>query len=176
MQTERLEFALLQAGDLPVLEQLLGDPDIMYAWEHGFSAAEAQAWLNENLRRYADDGYSYGSVRLRSTGVLIGVMGLLQEVAAGQEHTGIGYILHKNYWQQGYAAEGAAALLRAAFVDLDLAEVTAQVRINNFASQRVAARLGMTVQQEFSKIYRGQQMPHYLYSLTRTDWQKHTGF
>ena len=35
--TERLEFFQLTQADLPELEILLGDPEIMYAWEHGFN-------------------------------------------------------------------------------------------------------------------------------------------
>ena len=44
--TERLEFFQLTQADLPELEILLGDPEIMYAWEHGFTKIESQAWLN----------------------------------------------------------------------------------------------------------------------------------
>jgi RimJ/RimL family protein N-acetyltransferase len=82
--TERLEFFQLTQADLPELEILLGDPEIMYAWEHGFTKIESQAWLNENLRRYSSDGYSYWAVRKKNDGSLIGVMGILKEVAEGK--------------------------------------------------------------------------------------------
>lgn len=59
-------------ADLPELEILLGDPEIMYAWEHGFTKIESQAWLNENLRRYSSDGYSYWAVRKKIMAVLLG--------------------------------------------------------------------------------------------------------
>ena len=52
--TERLEFFQLTQADLPELEILLGDPEIMYAWEHGFTKIESQAWLNE--KSYWGDG------------------------------------------------------------------------------------------------------------------------
>lgn len=94
--TERLEFFQLTQADLPELEILLGDPEIMYAWEHGFTKIESQAWLNENLRRYSSDGYSYWAVRKKNDGSLIGVMGILKEVAEGKQYIGIGYILNKN--------------------------------------------------------------------------------
>ena len=99
--TERLEFFQLTQADLPELEILLGDPEIMYAWEHGFTKIESQAWLNENLRRYSSDGYSYWAVRKKNDGSLIGVMGILKEVAEGKQYIGIGYILNKKYWGQG---------------------------------------------------------------------------
>lgn len=93
--TERLEFFQLTQADLPELEILLGDTEIMYAWEHGFTKIESQAWLNENLRRYSSDGYSYWAVRKKNDGSLIGVMGILKEVAEGKQYIGIGYILNK---------------------------------------------------------------------------------
>ncbi len=70
--TERLEFFQLTQADLPELEILLGDPEIMYAWEHGFTKIESQAWLNENLRRYSSDGYSYWAVRKKMMAILLG--------------------------------------------------------------------------------------------------------
>lgn len=170
--TERLEFSLLAGSDQGALQELLGDPDIMYAWEHGFSSEEVQDWLSENLRRYASDGYSYWAVRLRSDGSLIGVMGILQERVAGEAYTGIGYILHKRCWGQGYASEGGEALCQYAFHNLELPLLTAQVRTNNLPSQRVAAGLGMLALREFKKLYCGQEMPHLLYCLERDTWQR----
>ena len=148
--TERLEFFQLTQADLPELEILLGDPEIMYAWEHGFTKIESQAWLNENLRRYSSDGYSYWAVRKKNDGSLIGVMGILKEVAEGKQYIGIGYILNKKYWGQGYAGEGTAALCQYAFRKLQLQTLTAQVRTNNFASQHIAEGLGMKAMAEDS--------------------------
>ena len=170
--TERLEFFQLTQADLPELEILLGDPEIMYAWEHGFTKIESQAWLNENLRRYSSDGYSYWAVRKKNDGSLIGVMGILKEVAEGKQYIGIGYILNKKYWGQGYAGEGTAALCQYAFRKLRLQTLTAQVRTNNFASQHIAEGLGMKAMCNFVKIYRGQEMPHFLYTLDRDKWLK----
>ena len=170
--TERLEFFQLTQADLPELEILLGDPEIMYAWEHGFTKIESQAWLNENLRRYSSDGYSYWAVRKKNDGSLIGVMGILKEVAEGKQYIGIGYILNKKYWGQGYAGEGTAALCQYAFRKLQLQTLTAQVRTNNFASQHIAEGLGMKAMCNFVKIYRGQEMPHFLYTLDRDKWLK----
>lgn len=167
LMTERLEFSQLQQTDFLELEILLSDPEVMYAWEHGFTKAEVQEWLDENLRRYSSDGYSYWAVRLKSDGSFIGAMGILKEVAEGKEYIGIGYILSKKYWGHGYAGEGAAALCQYAFHKLKMRTLTAQVRTNNFASQKVAEGLGMKIVSEFIKIYRGKEMSHFLYALER---------
>ena len=70
-------------------------------------------------------------------------MGILKEVAEGKQYIGIGYILNKKYWGQGYAGEGTAALCQYAFRKLQLQTLTEQVRTNNFASQHIAEGLGM---------------------------------
>ena len=44
--------------------------------------------------------------------------------------------------------------------------VTAIIRENNQASQRVAQRLGMTPERQFVKHYYGLDMPHIIYSIT----------
>ena len=62
--TERLEFFQLTQADLPELEILLGDPEIMYAWEHGFTKIESQALAEMKIFAvYSSDGYSYWAVR-----------------------------------------------------------------------------------------------------------------
>ena len=45
--TERLEFFQLTQADLPELEILLGDPEIMYAWEHGFTKIRSEEHTSE---------------------------------------------------------------------------------------------------------------------------------
>ena len=59
-----------------------------------------------------------------------------------------------------------------AFRKLQLQTLTAQVRTNNFASQHIAEGLGMKAMCNFVKIYRGQEMPHFLYTLDRDKWLK----
>lgn len=167
LETQRTYFKPICRGDFDELVRILGDPEIMYAWEHGFSADEVRGWIDENIRRYAADGYSYWAVRCRANDRLIGVCGLLKETAAQQTYVGLGYIFHKAYWGQGFALECASACKSYAFVHLHVPLLTAQIRPNNAASIKVAQRLGMSVRLSFERVYRGKSMPHLLFACTK---------
>lgn len=54
-----------------------------------------------------------------------------------------------------------------AFDRLGAQKVIAEIRPENRPSRRVAERLGMWVEREFVKHYRGKEMPHLIYSKTR---------
>lgn len=170
-QSARLDFRKLAEGDFAALCAILQDERTMYAWEHGFTAEEVHAWVDKNLHRYETDGFSYFAAIRRDTGELIGVMGPLMEEVEDTRHIGIAYILRRDCWHCGYAAEGAAACQQYAFEELHAEQVIAQIRPENTASRRVAERLGMTVTGQFVKTYRGKDMPHLIYAIGRAQAQ-----
>lgn len=77
----------------------------------------------------------------------------------------IGYLFNKSYWHNGYAVESAAACKEYAFQKLKIDEVYSIIRTNNYPSQKVAERNGMTVKDEIIKHYYNIDMPHYVYSI-----------
>lgn len=170
LTTTRLEFSLLRNSDFENVLAILSDIETMYAWEHGFTKEETKAWLEENFSRYKSDGYSYWAVRLKGTNEFIGMMGIMKEKTQDREQLGIGYIIDRKYWGNGYAEEGAEALLSYAFFELGLKEITAQIKFNNLASKKVAQALGMVRLSSFIKNYRGKEMPHDVFALQKSDW------
>ena len=44
----------------------------MYAYEHEFTDADAQAWLDRQLERYRRDGFGLWAVVRRDTGEMVG--------------------------------------------------------------------------------------------------------
>ena len=170
IETERLVLRELTEADFDAAREILGDARVMYAWEHGFSDAETRAWIAENIARYRRDGFSYLAAVERGSGALAGFIGPLVETVDGVRRTGVAYILGKNFWGRGYASEGAAACVDYAFDQLGAAEVIAEIRPENSASRRVAERLGMTARESFVKIYKGKEMPHLIYVITKEEW------
>lgn len=77
----------------------------------------------------------------------------------------IGYLFNKSYWHNGYAVESAAACKEYAFQKLKIDEVYSIIRTNNYPSQKVAERNGMTVKDEIIKHYYNIDMSHYVYSI-----------
>ena len=165
LETRRLLLRQLTPEDFDAVFAILGDADVMYAWEHAFTRTEAARWLGKNVGRYLRDGFSYWAAIEKETGALIGLMGVLMEDAGGETVPGVGYLLRRDAWGRGYAAEGAAACARYALEALGFARVTAQIRPENERSVRVAQSLGMRRCGRFTKTYRGKEMPHDIYEL-----------
>ncbi|MGL4523566.1 MAG: GNAT family N-acetyltransferase, partial [Bacilli bacterium] len=167
LSTERLHFRRIRKEDEQELCKILQDEEIMYAWEHGFSAEEVKAWMAKNVTRYINEGFSYWAAIEKETGHIIGLMGPLVEEVCGEQHVGVAYILDKAYWHKGYATEGVKGCIMYAFDALKAHKVIAQIRPENTASRRVAESLGMTVEREIVKVYKGKEMPHLIYTLSR---------
>ncbi len=55
----------------------------------------------------------------------------------------MGYRLHKRFWRQGLASEGAAALLAYGFDVLGLDQIFAETMAVNVGSRSVMRRIGM---------------------------------
>ncbi|WP_040196488.1 GNAT family N-acetyltransferase [Candidatus Soleaferrea massiliensis] len=163
LETPRTYLRNICQDDFDEIAAILGNIEVMYAWEHAFTDEEIYDWIKENRLRYSRDGYSYWAVVLKDTGRIIGVSGIFKEDADGQEYIGIGYIFHKAFWHQGFAFECAAACKNYAFHMLHIPFLTAQIRPDNPSSIRIAERLGMSAVKRFVRTCRGKPVSHILY-------------
>lgn len=48
IETERLLVRKLTNDDFDTLPTIMGKPDVMYAWEHGFSEDDVQDWIEDS--------------------------------------------------------------------------------------------------------------------------------
>ena len=72
----------------------------------------------------------------------------------------MGYLLHRPYWGQGYATEGAAGCIAYGLETLKCRRIVALIQEVNLPSQAVARRLGMSAAGE--SIHAG--LPHLVYA------------
>lgn len=144
LETERLLLREMGQSDFPALCKMLQDREVMYAYEHAFEHAEAQAWLDRQIERYRKDGFGLWAVVLKETDEMIGQCGLTMQDCGGQWVVEVGYLFQKAFWHQGYATEAAIACKEYAFTELGVKEVYSIIRDTNIASQKVAERNGMT--------------------------------
>lgn len=166
LETPRLALREFGLGDYDDLCLMLRDAETMYAYEHAFSEAEARAWLQKQLDRYAADGFGLWAVSLKATGALIGQCGLTwQEAGDFGRVLEVGYIFNRAYWHRGCAAEAARACRDHAFSKLGAREVFSIIRVGNTASENVARRNGMTPRGGLNKHYYGMDMPHTIFSV-----------
>ncbi len=169
LETERLILRKLEQDDLDEVCKLLQDPVVMYAYEGAFSDQEVQAWLDKMFRRYENDGFALWAVIEKSSGELIGQCGITYQEYNGGWVPEVGYLLRKEFWHKGFATEAAIACKEYAFQVLNFGEVYSIIRDTNVASQNVARRNGMMEVDTLVKHYRGVEMPHIVFRVSRRD-------
>ena len=84
----------------------------------------------------------------------------------------IGYVLHPDYWGEGYALEAARTIAHAGFQDLGLQRIIATCDQRNKASARVMEKLGMRREGVFrqSKFIQGEWSDEFLYAILASDF------
>lgn len=168
LETGRLYLRELNQADFEALCKILQDDEVMYAYNGAFNDTETQDWLDRQLERYQKYGFGLWAAVLKETNELVGQCGLTFQEWNGGEVLEIGYLLRKDYWHRGLATEAAKACKRYAFESLDANEVCSIIRDTNTASQAVALRCDMIRQPgSIIKHYRGAEMPHYRYVVSR---------
>lgn len=163
LETERLSLREMEQTDYATLCRILQDEDTMYAYEGAFCDDEVHEWLDRQIARYQKWGFGLWAVVLKETGEMIGQCGLTMQPWKDKEVLEIGYLFERSHWHRGYATEAAKACKTYAFETLNAAEVCSIIRDTNLASQKVAVRNGMTMQDKWVKHYRGVDMLHYRY-------------
>ena len=171
LETKRLYVREYTLEDLPASHTILSDKETMYAWGHGFSIDESKEWLEKQLKSYKENGFGIWAIIDKASGTIIGNAGLdrasinltNQKSIVKQEVVEIGYIVAKRFWGQGLGTEAARAVQEYAFKVLGLERVYCLIKEDNFASMRVARKLGGRIIGENIKNYKGKDLVHYIF-------------
>ena len=172
LQTERLLLREMAQEDFSDLCEILQDSRVMYAYEGPFSDEEVQAWLDRQRCRYEKDGIGLWAAINRSTGEMVGQIGLTWQDTPGQQVLEVGYLLKYSFWHNGYAAEAAKGCMDCAFQKMNADKVYSIIRDSNIPSQKVALANRMKPEFTFVKHYRGVDMPHIVFSISREDFYR----
>ncbi|GAB0119395.1 GNAT family N-acetyltransferase [Acidisoma sp. 7E03] len=134
IDTERLHLRRMTEADVPALHAIMRDPAVMRFWSSLPHAREADtaAFVASTIAAVAA-GESDDFVITRD-GRVIGKAGLWR----GGE---IGFLLARDQWGQGIAAEALRAVIARAFAR-GATEITADVDPSNAACLRLLTRLG----------------------------------
>jgi RimJ/RimL family protein N-acetyltransferase len=150
LETSRLILRPMLQTDFDALHLIFTDPKVMAAFNHPlFTPEQMQGWLGRNLEHQNQYGYGLFSVILKETHELIGDCGLeqMEDMNAAE----LGYDFRSPFWNRGYASEAAIAVRDYAFDVLKLPRLISLIRVGNFASKRVAEKVGMTLIEEFTR-------------------------
>ena len=169
LETKRLILREMTPEDLPALCLMLKDEEVMYAYAHAFSDAEAREWLERQLARYRQYGFGLWAVELKDTGEFIGDCGITMQNIHGQMLPEVGYHIRRDQQRKGYASEAAAACIRAGFEQFGFPAVYSYMKYTNSASACVAQKNGMHFVEEYADPVNTFTR---VYAIDREEWEK----
>ncbi|WP_285706046.1 GNAT family N-acetyltransferase [Microtetraspora sp. NBRC 16547] len=160
--TQRLAFREMTPDDLDDMAALLGDSEVMRYYPRPMSRDEALRWIEWNQRGYREHGHGLWLITLRSSGEFVGNCGLTLQNIEGVIRTEVGYLVRAELQGNGYATEAAIACRDYARDVLKLDRLIAIINPDNVPSQRVAEKIGLTL--ECEAVY--QDRPARIYAST----------
>ena len=145
LETERLALSHLSPNtDVEFILQLLNEPSfIRHIGDKGVRTPEdaRQYILDGPIKSYEQNGFGLYKVDLKETGQPIGISGLIKRDTLADPDIGFAFL--PDYWNQGYAFESAAAVMKYAREVLQLDRVLAITTPDNEPSAKLLAKIGL---------------------------------
>jgi len=173
-ETNRLllrKFSMMDAEDY---YQISSDPIVtsQTTWERHTSKEDSIKYIQKVLDKYKrHEGFHWGIV-YKSSGQLIGRTGLIR-IDPIHNKAELGYVLSKDYWNQGIITEATSQIVKYGFSELGLNRIEAQCNVNNPGSYRVMEKLGLVMEGVLRKQLKikGEYLDQRMYSILRSDFE-----
>ena len=175
IETERLYLRQRLVSDAKEIFAYASLPEV--TWPAGFPPAESveeeENYL-ENImpKRWIEQKIPSGyGICLKGTDEVIGSIDFNHRHA--DDVLEMGYLLHPDYWGQGIVTEAARALINLAFKELGLHKIELTCFGYNLQSQRVAEKLGFTLEARIRdrKDAQGNRCDDLRYGLLKSEWE-----
>jgi [ribosomal protein S5]-alanine N-acetyltransferase len=147
LETPRLQLRKVALSDAAFFLGLLNEP----SWRENIgdrgirSIDDAERYIQNNIwGHYQAHGFGMYTVELKSTGLPIGICGLVKRDYLSSPD--LGFALLPDYVGCGYAGEAAGRVLSHARDDLGIARLCAIAKRGNDRSARLLDRLGFRFQ------------------------------
>ena len=163
--------------DAADLFEVYSDPEVMRYWSSVAHANEGRT--RESLRSIIDEvergEAQQWALERKEDGRVIGSITLMLE--QGQPRAELGYILGREHWGHGYAAEAQRRTVAYAFEDLGLHRLEADTHPDNAASTRSLERLGFRREGRLRErwLVGGRFSDSVLWGLLAEDWRAERG-
>lgn len=176
LETQRLILRSFRMTDLDVMASIDADPKVCEFLPALGTRENTSAVIQRIMSHEQQRGYSLYAAELKATHEMIGWIGLM--TPSFEAHftpaIEIGWRLASQHWNQGYATEGAKAVLDYAFTTLGLEELVSFTVENNLASRRVMEKIGLhhDPKDDFNhpKLPSHKLERHVLYRLKRSEY------
>ncbi len=146
LETDRLTLRHLSVErDLQFILRLLNEPSFLrYIGDKGVRTLDdaRQYLLTGPIASYEKHGFGLYLVQLKQSETSVGICGLIKRDMLPD--VDIGFALLPEFWNNGYAAEAAAAVMSFATSSLGISRIVAITEPTNEASARVLQKVGLT--------------------------------
>lgn len=171
LETTRLRLRPVKASDVADLFKIYGDPAT-----NTFNPAgpypdidHAKKVLDRWIDHWKNNGFGNWAIMLLSDPEkIIGFGGLSIHSYADITINNLGYRFSTEVWGIGLATEFSACAVRYGFDKINLTEISAVVRGNHLASQKVLEKTGLKYIREIHDVKNAP--PSLLYSLALNEW------
>lgn len=175
IKTPRLILRQWNDSDTAPFIQMCADEDVMRYFPAPLTSKQSLQFIEKVTRQINQHGWGLWAVELKQTKEFIGFIGLQPqpELFEFSPCIEIGWRLAKKYWHQGYATEGARAVLDYAFTTLGLDKVVSFTATVNTPSEAVMKKIGMVKTQEFQHPKLPEDHPlcwHVLYEINQSNY------
>lgn len=151
LETPRLLLRPWEDDDVDAWAEMAADERVTRYLFRVRTGEEAKAYATGKRRNLERDGFGWWVAEIKG-GLRFAGLIALQDVPFDAYFTPakeLGWFLRPEVWGNGYATEGARAVLDFARTTLGWPEIVAMTASLNLPSQRVMQRLGMTHDSEF---------------------------
>jgi len=145
IETERLILRDWSEEDSEPFARMNIDPIVMEYLPRTLDKQDSDKLLKRFQKHFDKHGYGLFALESKEDGEFIGFVGLnnVDIDVPFKPAVEIAWRLDSHYWGQGYATEGAQAVLRYAFEELGLKEVVSFTVHDNTRSTHVMEKIGM---------------------------------
>jgi RimJ/RimL family protein N-acetyltransferase len=172
--SRRLTLRPVTEPDLPDLLEINGDPEVtrFLPYDRWQSMDDGTAWLRR-MEALAVAGTGQQLVIVRNAdSKVIGTL-LLFKFEEPSARLELGYVLGRQYWQQGLMREALESICAHAFSAMSVRRIEAEVNPANTASDRLLRRVGFTMEGTLRKRWVGKGVTYdsNFYGYLVEDWQ-----
>ncbi len=146
--TERLQAERLTPDHLPEVRRMHRDAAVMAQLGGVRDEVQTAAYMDRNLRHWAEHGFGLWILRERGGGDPIGRAVLRHLLIDGVDEVEVGYAFYQPYWGRGLATEVASRCVALAEHELGLATVVGLTDPANRVSRHVLEKVGLSYERD----------------------------
>jgi len=170
--TERLILRSLTYNDIQDIIEIVSHPSVARITTNiKANESEVRKYIDKqkSYQPFEKDKYYDLAIERKEDGKVVGLLGLMCE---DHKQGLIGWALGVDYRGNGYATEGARALMMYGFSELNLHRIYAKTSSINTASWKVMERVGMRKEAHFreAEFRDGQWIDVLVYAILADEW------